>query len=177
MKTSQQLPTTQTTLRRKLFTWATALSLALSALTPLTARATAPSSAVPFVQALADAQKVASTHPGWKVFQAKGQSMEPEFGSFSLLIATNADFSTLRPGMLVVYRDQSGDLVAHRLMAVTTEGWVVKGLNNDKADPGKVTRDNFQGVVFGSLNFKSGTENQMVASDNTAPPVAFAKTY
>jgi hypothetical protein len=165
------------TLRQRSLNCLLALSLALGILMPAAAKATAPSSGVPFVQALADARKVVAQHPGWIVFTAKGQSMEPQFGGTSLLLASEANFDNLRPGMLVVYRDASGDRVAHRLMERTDAGWVVKGLNNDKADPGLVTKDNLQGVIFGILNFKDGTDNQVTLAQDEQPPVAYAKTY
>jgi hypothetical protein len=146
-------------------------------LAPATAHADEPNDGVPFAQALSDAQKVASMHKGWNVFLARGQSMIPQFTSASILVAATAKFEALKPGMLVVYRDASGDVVAHRLVELTDSGWIVKGLNNDKADPGLVTAKNLQGVVCGILNFKEGTDNLAALAANDKPTIAYAKKY
>jgi len=177
MKAQHNTEALKTTLCRRSLRIVTTLSLLLGVLVPAFAQAAAPSSNVPFVQALTDARKVAATHEGWKVFLAQGKSMEPEFGGTSLLMAANTKFESLKPGMLVVYRDSVGDMVAHRLVERTEAGWVVKGLNNEKVDPGLVTAQNLQGVVFGTLNFKNGTDKVLAMDAGTAPTVAYAKRY
>jgi len=164
-------------IRNRILTLATALSLLCAAFAPLTATAGAPSSGVPYVNVLADARKVAELNSGWKVFMVKGQSMEPHFGANSLLLTARTEFKGLRPGMLVVYKDAVGDLVAHRIIELTPAGWVAKGFNNDKVDPYLVTSDNLQGVVFGIFNYKSGTNQIALADSQNNPPVAYAKTY
>jgi signal peptidase I len=164
-------------IRNRILSLATALGLAFSALAPLAAHAGAPSSGVPFVNVLADARKVAGLNSGWQVFMVKGQSMEPHFGGNSLLLTARTDYAGLRAGMLVVYKDGVGDLVAHRIIELTAQGWIAKGFNNDKVDPGLVTEGNLQGVVFGIFNYKGGTESPVLANSQDNPPVAYAKTY
>ena len=177
MKATQHLPLANA-LRNRVLTLATALFLTLGSLAPLTAQAGAPSSGVPFVNVLADARKVAELNSGWKIFKVQGQSMEPHFGGNSLLLAAHTEFKDLRTGMLVVYKDATGDLVAHRIIESTAQGWIAKGFNNDKVDPNLVTGDNLQGVVFGIFNYKSGTDNNFAQTDTQNNlPVAFAKTY
>jgi signal peptidase I len=100
--------------------------------------------------------------------------MEPEFGNASLLLVAHAGFDELQPGMVVVYRDQAGDLVAHKVLQATAGGWIVKGLNNDRADPGLVTAENLRGVVFGILNYDPES-TKLAAADQ--PTVAYAKQY
>jgi signal peptidase I len=176
MKATQHL-LAGNSLRNRILSLATALCLTLGALAPLAAHAGAPSSGVPFADVLADARKVAELNTGWKVFKVEGQSMLPHFGENSLLLAARTDFKALRAGMLVVYKDGTGDLVAHRIIECTAQGWIAKGFNNDKVDPGLVTSDNLQGVVFGIFNYKSGTDQLALADARNNPPVAFAKTY
>jgi signal peptidase I len=129
------------------------------------------------VDVLANARKVAELNTGWKIFMVKGQSMEPHFGGNSLLLAARTEYKDLHAGMLVVYQDGVGDLVAHRIIECTDKGWIAKGFNNDKVDPYLVTSDNLQGVVFSIFNYKSGTDGLALADARNNPPVAFAKTY
>jgi len=177
MKISTTTPRTTSTLRISLFKMATILSLALGALVPSTARAVAPASGVPFLNALADARLITHVNTGWKVFMVKGQSMEPHFGKNSMLLIDKCDFSDLRVGMMVIYQDAAGDFVAHRLVERTGTGWVAKGQNNEKNDPTLVTLDNFQGVVFGIVHYKEGTDQLATIDPASKPPVALAKTY
>jgi signal peptidase I len=153
------------------------LCLALAAFAPLTARAGAPSSGVPFADALANAHKIAELDPTWKLFMVKGQSMEPQFGCNSILVAAQTKYTDLKVGMLVVYKDGTGDLVAHRIIQKNDNGWIAKGYNNDKTDPCLVTAENLQGVVFGIVNYKHGTDSLASVDIKGNPPVALAKTY
>jgi signal peptidase I len=146
-------------------------------LVPGLAHGMTPTSSVPYAQAVADAQRVASLHPQWQVLKVSGESMEPEFGDASLLLVSRADMDMLHAGMVAVYRDATGDLVAHRLIAPTANGWIVKGLNNDRPDPGVVTAQNLLGVVFGVLHYQDGSENLAAANTVTSPELAYAKRY
>jgi hypothetical protein len=168
---------TATTLRHRILNLAAALLVAVAALAPAASRAAAPTAGVPFNQALMDAQTVARQHEGWKVYMSHGDSMGVEFNGSSLLIADRADFSSLKPGMLVIYRDASGDLVSHRLISQTAQGWVIKGLNNDKVDPGLVTADNLVGVVFGIVNYQAGSDDLTTVAATDRPAIAYAKKY
>jgi signal peptidase I len=166
---------TASALRKGFIATTLALIIALGGLTPATAKATTTEAQVPFSQALTDAKTVAGMNTGWKVFVSQGESMLPQISHGTLLLAAESDFDKLTPGMLVIYRDASGDLVSHRLIQLTDAGWVVKGINNDRADPGLVTRSNLQGVVFGMMNYQAGTEN--LASLDAKTPIAYAKKY
>jgi len=179
MKNAQHTPTGKNNPLRQAGrkTLAVLIWLTLGAMLPLSAQVEAPSSGVPFEKALADARQVVAMNSDWKVFQAHGESMEPEFGASSLLLVSEAGYENLQAGMVVVYRDASGDLVAHKLVAATANGWVVQGLNNDRPDPGLVTAENLHGVVFGVLHYQTGSE-KLVAMDSSAQPeVALAKRY
>ena len=177
MKANPTSPRTTSTLRSQIFKMATILGLALGAFFPTTARAVAPNSGVPFVQALSDAQSVANMNSNWQVFMIKGQSMEPQFGKNSMLVINKCGFDALRPGMIVIYRDDSGDMVAHRLVEKTADGWIAKGQNNDKADPGRVTASNLQGAVFAIIHYKAGSDQLASVNPSIKPELALAKTY
>ncbi|MDP0500402.1 MAG: hypothetical protein Q7P63_09905 [Verrucomicrobiota bacterium JB022] len=111
----------------------------------------APVSSVSPEQALSDAEQLASLRPDWSVFQAAGNSMEPFFGSNSLLIVQAVDTASLRPGMIAVYRDAEGDLVGHQVVSIGAE-ILAKGANNAVIDPTVVRADNLVGIVVGMLH-------------------------
>lgn len=176
MKAAQHTPSKTSNLRTSFTRLAVALFLALGALAPTTAKAVAPGSGLPFTEVLSDAQHLAALNKDWSVYMVKGESMEPLFGSNSVLVVDHSDFSLLRPGMMVVYKDAAGDFVAHRLIEHTANGWTVMGQNNEKQDPGLVTSDNFHGVVFCMLHYKEGTD-KLAANLTSQTQVAFAKRY
>jgi len=177
MKANRTSPRTTSNLRKHFLQLATVLCLALGTLAPVTARAVAPSSGIPFLQALDDARRMADMNSGWKVFMIKGDSMEPHFGKNSMVVVDKSSFDSLKPGMMVVYQDASGDFVAHRLIEHTNAGWVIKGQNNDRMDPGLVTPGNYQGVIFAVLTYKEGTDQLASVDPAVKPPVALAKRY
>lgn len=175
MKTTRNLNRTTGTLRNRILRLAAVAFIALSAIAPATSYAVAPSSGVPFLDALSDARHLARINADMSVFMVKGESMEPFFGNNSLLVINKTDFDALRPGMLVVYKDAAGDFVAHRVIEHTSTGWTVMGQNNDKKDPGLVTSDNYQGSVFCLLHYKEGTDK--LATAEIKPTLALAKRY
>ncbi len=175
MKTTRNLLRMAGTLRNRLHRLAAVACIALGALAPVNAYAIAPSSGVPFLDALADARHLARLNSDMSVFMVKGDSMEPFFGNNSLLVINKTGFETLRPGMMVIYKDAAGDFVAHRLIENTGNGWTVMGQHNDKKDPGLVTLDNYQGVVFCMLHYKAGTDR--LAASDAKPALALAKRY
>jgi signal peptidase I len=177
MKANQNLGTVKTTLRRRILSTMLALCLTTAVLVPATAAAASTDAEVPFTQALADAQQVTNLNSGWKVYVSQGESMLPQIDHNSLLLVAKTDFDKLSPGMLVVYRDNAGDLVSHRLISRTNDGWVAKGLNNYREDPGLVTRDNLQGVVFGTMKYAAGSDKLAATDTANRPAVAYAKKY
>ncbi len=177
MKANTTSPRKTSHLRQHLAKLATVVVLALGTLLPATARAVAPNSGVPFVEALTDARHIANLDSKWQVFMVKGVSMEPQFGKNSMLVINKCGYDALRPGMIVVYKDFQGDYVAHRLIERTDNGWVAKGQNNDKADPGLVTAGNLQGAVFAIIHYKAGTDELASVNPGSKPQLALAKRY
>jgi len=176
MKANANSTVAQATCRR-LLNWVLTLSLIGATLAPATAKAASADAEVPFAQALADAHQVTNLNSGWTVYVSSGESMLPQIDHNSLLLVDKADFDKLTAGMLVVYRDASGDLVSHRLIQHTNDGWVAKGLNNTQEDPGLVTRQNLQGVVFGMMRYQAGTDKLVALDAAKQPAVAYAKKY
>lgn len=106
-------------------------------------------SPVSYRRALADAERVASLNPDWMVMRTAGNSMTPHYGDNAVLVVSKINYRSLRPGMIVVYRDQAGDLVGHTLVAMNADGWIARGQNNRINDPHPVTPENLVGVIFG----------------------------
>lgn len=103
-------------------------------------------------EALADANALAALHGDARVMQVSGTSMLPFFGSGSLLVVKAVKATQLSKGMVVVYRNNFGETVAHRLVNRTASGWIAQGYNNSAADSTLVTEANLRGVVYGTVH-------------------------
>jgi len=103
-------------------------------------------------EALADATALAALHGDARVMQVSGSSMLPFFGSGSLLVVKAVKAAQLSKGMVVVYRNNFGETVAHRLVNRTATGWIAQGYNNSAADSTLVTEANLRGVVYATVH-------------------------
>ncbi len=180
MKNTHQLFAHKTPLSTFVRQGLVALLFAVAGLVPVVAQASdLVKTRVPLSQALADAQHIAAMRRGWQVFLAKGDSMVPQINNTTLLLLASATYSELQPGMTVIYRDAVGDLVAHRVIEQTPDGWVAQGLNNGRPDPQKVTAQNLQGIVFGYVHYQEGQDSvdELAAAGAKLPQVAYAKRY
>lgn len=109
-----------------------------------------PVSKVALATALADAHRLAAAK-GDTVVRVQGVSMLPYFGEGSVLVVRSTSVEALRPGMVVVYRNRFGEMVAHRIETQTGEGWTARGANNGEPDSTPVTADNLVGTVYVTL--------------------------
>lgn len=98
------------------------------------------------------AQAAATEIPGGRVLVGAGTSMTPLFHKDTALVVSPHDFSALRKGMTVVYRNSQGRLVAHALSAKMPQGWVAHGVANDFEDDELVTAANLVGVVVAAYS-------------------------
>jgi hypothetical protein len=76
-----------------------------------------------------------------------GSSMEPLFATHTAIVVNPCDFSELRKGMMILYRDGDGWGVAHVLVEQVDGGWTAQGVNCAEEDPTLVTPENIVGVV------------------------------
>ncbi|MGE9297261.1 MAG: hypothetical protein ACQKBV_13340 [Puniceicoccales bacterium] len=136
-----------------------------------------PMTDVSLSKAISDAEKVAQSNPNWCVMLADGFSMAPHYGANSVLIIDQTNFRQLEAGMIVVYRDQEGDLVGHQLLARTADGWTAQGVNNPGEDPELVTPSNFRGVIFGVLNTRGADAMGLRIAQQKGLPRVIGKTY
>lgn len=98
-----------------------------------------------------DAELLAAREPGREVLLGAGESMAPVYGDGSVLVIRPVAYEQLRAGMTIVYLNQEGRRIAHRLLRQEQHGWRAGGLNNDEPDAELVTPENLLGVVYASL--------------------------
>ena len=132
---------------------------------------------ISYQKALNDAVKVAAMKNTWTVMRGAGDSMIPLYGENSVLVVEKASFTQLSAGMVVVYKDSEGTLVAHPLTAKAGSDWVARGINNQSQDPERVSAENFVGVVFGVFNASQSGQESGVQISAQEIPVVYGKTF
>lgn len=123
--------------------------------------------------ALVDAHRLAAKREGSQVVRIEGQSMLPYFGDGSVLVTNQITTAELRPGMVVVYRNRFGEMVAHRVETLAESGWIVRGYNNDASDSTPVTDQNLVGVVYATF-YSSGRITEPLAYTDLARDTVLA---
>lgn len=82
-------------------------------------------------------------------------SMKPVFDERAILLTESACFDDLKVGDIVTYRHpRYGMTVVHRIMEKRGNKFWAKGDNNGRMDEVYITRENFQGRVFGIIYAK-----------------------
>ncbi len=114
---------------------------------------TAPTANASKLQAWKDAEAIAALAPGRTEVIGAGESMMPVYGENTILVISKIGYDELKPGMNVVYMNRRAKLVVHQTIARERKGWRVQGINNDRADAERVTRENLVGVVYASLSY------------------------
>ncbi len=153
------------------------LLLALAALSLLPAGFGAnanPSTSISLDTALADAHRLADTKTGLQVVRVEGESMLPYFGDGAVLVVKMLPASKLQAGMVVLYRNNFGETIAHRLVAATAGGWQAQGYNNTAADSTPVSDANLLGVVYATFHSDGRTGSQLANAALAGTPVALA---
>jgi hypothetical protein len=89
-----------------------------------------------------------------------GSSMEPLFATRTAIVVSPCDFSDLRRGMMVLYRDPDGWGIAHVLVENLPNGWTAQGVNCPEEDPNLVTPKNIVGVVTHAYASSEGEGRQ-----------------
>lgn len=87
-------------------------------------------------------------------------SMEPEIMTGDLIFFRNYDFDKIREGDVIVFiagngfdEDVRGKNIVHKVVTVTPDGLVTKGVHYSNADADLVTADNFLGLCTGHSAF------------------------
>ncbi|MGC4075127.1 MAG: hypothetical protein QM760_22020 [Nibricoccus sp.] len=86
--------------------------------------------------------------------------MKPVYGENTILVISKISYDELKPGMNVVYTNRRSKLVVHQALSREAKGWRVQGLNNEREDQDRVTRENLVGVVYASLSYSDGEQKR-----------------
>lgn len=113
-------------------------------------------------QAWRKAGEIAARTQGAFVLAGSGSSMRPLYEPGTILVVRQLAFAKIQRGQTVLYRNQSGRVVAHVLVAPTRDGWRVQGLNNQIHDGEPVRATNLVGVVVAA--FKPAPASVRLAS-------------
>jgi len=98
--------------------------------------------------------------PGSFVVRGSGESMLPTTGEATLFVVTPTKWEDLEVDDHVIYKDPNGRMIAHRLVQLDGDHWIVKGDNNSEIDPWVMTRDNYVGVIAGNFFPPESNEDQ-----------------
>lgn len=85
--------------------------------------------------------------------------MLPMFHSNAYLILEEPEYEELKPGDIVIYKSEKGHLIVHQIVAQTSQGYMVKGVNNIKRDQELVTPHNLTSRVAAILYFDQNQPN------------------
>ena len=113
----------------------------------------APTSTLDWTTAHKLAAAMKSMVPGSKTLTVMPTgSMKPMFDERALLVLERADFDALKVGDIVTYRHPEQNMpVVHRIAEKRGDKFWSKGDNNGQMDDVYITRENFQGRVFGII--------------------------
>lgn len=119
---------------------------------------------------LEDASSVAVLNANWNIMRAQGNSMEPLIRHGDVIIVSGFSFEDLKPGMIALFSDDSGEFVLHRVELEEAMFFRTRGLRNRRLDPGELSPTNLKGVLVAVLRRAPG----MCAASDCASLLAIA---
>lgn len=84
---------------------------------------------------------------GFRSYTVLSGSMEPKFYPGDLVISLHKNRANIKEGDIITFRDDD-EIVTHRIIDKTQEGYITKGDNNNTADSFVVSNDNIIGKVL-----------------------------
>ncbi|MDK2562963.1 signal peptidase I [Romboutsia sedimentorum] len=84
---------------------------------------------------------------GFRSYTVLSGSMEPEFYPGDLVVSLHKNRANIKEGDIITFRDND-EIVTHRIIDKTQEGYITKGDNNNAADSFAVSNDNIIGKVL-----------------------------
>lgn len=95
---------------------------------------------------------------GYKPFIIATGSMEPEYLTNSIVIISEDAYEELEVGDVIAFKPEQlgGAGAMHRIVESTDQGFITKGDNNDFADDGTVTLENYVGRAIWHTNALAG---------------------
>lgn len=84
---------------------------------------------------------------GYKPFIIGGNSMEPAYKKYGVVLIRHGGYDEVKAGELIAYKAEKmgGQPAFHRVIEITDEGFITKGDNNKIIDEQIVNRDAFIG--------------------------------
>ena len=95
---------------------------------------------------------------GYKPFIIATGSMEPEYSTHAIVIIKQDPYEEVQLGDVVAFKPEQlgGSGAMHRVIEQTPQGLITKGDNNDFADDGTVTLENYVGRAIWHTNALAG---------------------
>ncbi len=84
---------------------------------------------------------------GFRNYTVLSGSMEPEFYPGDLVVSLHKNRANIKEGDIITFRD-GDEIVTHRIIDKTKDGYITKGDNNNAADSFAVSNDNIIGKVL-----------------------------
>ena len=84
---------------------------------------------------------------GFRSYTVLSGSMEPKFYPGDLVVSLHKNRANIKEGDIITFRDDE-EIVTHRIIDKTQEGYITKGDNNNAADSFAVSNDNIIGKVL-----------------------------
>lgn len=84
---------------------------------------------------------------GFRSYTVLSGSMEPEFYPGDLVVSLYKNRANIKEGDIITFRDND-EIVTHRIIDKTQEGYITKGDNNNAVDSFAVSNDNIIGKVL-----------------------------
>lgn len=84
---------------------------------------------------------------GFRSYTVLSGSMEPEFYPGDLVVSIHKNKVNIKEGDIITFRDND-EIVTHRIIDKTQEGYITKGDNNNAVDSFAVSNDNIIGKVL-----------------------------
>ena len=110
-----------------------------------------------------DANSLINNRKNWFYANVVGESMRMYYPHQSTVIIKPIDFSSVKVGQVVAYKNNFGDEVVHRVEKKVDGGFLMKGSNNKGLDSTVLTDKNILGVVYVTFNEKSNTSRTLLA--------------
>lgn len=98
------------------------------------------------------------------VLVGSGRSMQPLYEPGTILVMQACAYKQLQPGQTALYRNKSGKVVAHVLIAKARDGWRTAGLNNRIHDMEPVVAANLVGIVIAAFQPIRGNHAMQIAA-------------
>jgi len=99
------------------------------------------------------------------------------YGDNSLIVIRPARLSEIREGMLVVYKNDGNELIAHQVVRHCGNALQTKGHSNTAIDPSPVTENMLLGVIFCVFHANRAPSDEVLSSNGNPLPIAHCRSF